>query len=90
MFIYCSDGGPDQQYFRKLRTCHAVSHKVINELEIFVPCLCHADHNIYKSGLAVADSFLKEIGCVWRFIMNEKAPHQGRQLSEAIGKLLAR
>jgi hypothetical protein len=60
IYCYASDGGSDQQFFKKLRTCHQVVACTINELEVFSSCYCHVDQLIFKSGLKLADDWMSD------------------------------
>ena len=65
MFLYTSDGGPDQSYCKKLMSAISMPHPYV----LFIPLVC-VKHNLHlgvKSGLLLVDEFLKAQGKTFKY-----------------------
>ena len=85
VYCYCSDGGPDQVLYKKVRQSHFAAQKIVNENEIFTPCLLHSNQLIYKGGLIVVDRWLEDYGACFRyFAALAKLVHLRRELCRRV------
>jgi hypothetical protein len=65
MFLYTSDGGPDQAKFK--RALLAESMGVGRHLVIVTPCFMHCIQLVIKKGLLLLDRFLAKHGKSFKF-----------------------
>jgi hypothetical protein len=65
LYLYCSDGGPDQLKYRKMMRTLMDEGKYEKSFFIDNCCLMHAPHLAVRTGLRVADAWCqRQLGCL--------------------------
>ena len=88
MYMFLSDGGPDQRLFKKLVLAETQHNHAV---WVFVSeCHCHISHLISKDHLRLTDKFLKnEFGVRWRFFSSiSKLVHIWRDNSQLMRRCI--
>ena len=85
IWVYCSDGGPDQVGYRKITVGLTYPLKDPYELHIFSLCLLHCEALCVKAQLNVLDQWLASREMKWRYFSSlAKLTHLWRDKSKPI------